>query len=187
MVALYVFSLFLFFLASDIQSPRAILCLLHQPLHRLLCLVSGLGPDVMTVNTTGPSGATIQENDKPAIDHRPMHKITLSLASYSHQAGPSRATIQESNSLMMEILKLSYKTKPPRLDQPAVPSGATIQENKKPAVGNQPKPIYKISPPPAPLPIEDSQIDQQAGPSAATVHEKNKLAKESCDAGTRAR
>ena len=85
---------------------------------------------------------------------------------------------------MMEILKPPYVTNLPRLDQPAGPSVATIQENKKPAAENQPKPIYKISPPPAPLPVEDSQIDQQAGPSAATVHELNKPAKKFFDEGT---
>lgn len=129
----------------------------------------------MTVYTAGPSGATVQENDNPAVDHRHVHKITLTLALQSDQAGPSRATIRESNPLMIEILKLSYVTNPPRLDQPAGPSVATIPENKKPAVENQLKPIYKISPPPVSLPVEDSQLGQPAGSSAATVYEKSKF------------
>ena len=74
--------------------PRVIFCLLYQPLHRLICLVSGLGPDVMAINTAGPSGATIQENNKPVVDHRPVHKITPTLASQSDQAGPSGATFK---------------------------------------------------------------------------------------------
>ena len=116
-----------------------------------------------------------QENDDPAVDHRHVHKITLTLALQSDQAGPSRATIRESNPLMIEILKLSYVTNPPRFDQPAGPSVATIPENKKPAVENQLKPIYKISPPPVSLPVEDSQLGQPAGSSAATVYEKSKF------------
>ena len=88
------------------------------------------------MHTAGPSGATIQENIKQAVENHPVYEFTAHSISQSDQAGPFGTILQSSN----PALKLSYASDPPRVDPPAKPSVFTSHENEKPAATSIPKP-----------------------------------------------